>query len=370
MSEHPDILIAGGGLVGAACARSLAGHGHSVRVVTSENVPGVATSAAAGMLAPLAEASAEDPLLGLSVRGRDLYHELGAELMEETGVDIGLWTEGIVQIARSEDEMEELKRRIAWQRQMGFKSDWLGLDDLRAKCPGITPDAVGGKLASEDGALEPRKLHEALLASASACGAEIVRGKSVTGVIIEQGKVTGVELGDETMSANAVLLAAGSWSGRVNGLPRPLSVEPVKGQMVAFQWPKGEPHSIVYAGRGYVIYRNGEAWAGSTMEYVGFDPSITNEGTDQVKKTAESIYPALAGQPPTRLWSGFRPGTPDGRPIVGPDPHVEGLWYATGHGRNGVLLAGITAEIIKRGYAGEELDESMGILYPGRFWNR
>ncbi len=178
----------------------------------------------------------------------------------------------------------------------------------------------------------------------------------------------GIEAGSDTRPAGAVVLAAGCWSGRVGGLPRPLSVEPIRGQMAALPWPKDEPPAIVYGAGGYVLRRGKEALVGSTMEHAGFDPSVTEEGLQHIYRAMRRIYPALDPRDVTRTWAGLRPVTPDGRPMLGPDPTIPNLWYATGHGRNGILLAGLTGELLADLYAGEPVEYDLTPMEPGRFW--
>ena len=365
---QPDVIVVGGGLAGAACARQLAIQQLSVRILDSGSEDGIASTAAAGMLAPLAESAPEDPLLSMSVRGRDLYYELAPALKEETGIDIGLWNDGILQLALSTEEATRLTHEIAWQRQRGFKSDWLSQDDLQEQYPGLTPEALGAKLAPEDGGLEPEPLLKAFLASAKRHNAELSRGVHVDEVVIENGTAVGVRAGGETISGGAVVVAAGAWSGRIGGLPRPLSIEPIRGQMLAVDWPTDEPPAIVYAESGYVMHRNGEALAGTTMEHAGFDAVNTVEGIERVQKIMRTIYPSLDGAETKRRWVGLIPCSPDGHPIVGQDADVEALWYATGHGRNGVLLAAVTGEIIAQLFTDAPIEYDITPLDPGRFW--
>jgi glycine oxidase len=365
----PDVLIVGGGIIGTACARTLTARGRRVLVVDAANEPGAATTASAGMLAPLADTSANDPLLSLRIRGRDLYHQLVPTLQQETGLDIGLWAEGIVQVAFTQQDVDHLKSEIAWERQQGFPVEWLEAAELRERCPGISAAALGAALFPEDGALEPPALVEALTRSAAAQGAAFRRGERAESLLISGNRVTGVRTPTETIPAGAVLIAAGCWSGRVGGLPRPLSVQPVRGQMTALEWPSGEPRAIVFAHHGYILTRGGEAIVGSTMEHVGFDASVTGDAIAQLLGTARLVYPALEGAPELRRWAGLRPGTPDGRPIIGPDPQLEGLWYATGHGRNGILLAGVTAELVAAVLSGEAVESDLTAVSPARFWS-
>lgn len=365
----PDVLVVGGGVVGAAVARAVAAAGLAAEIVDSGGEAGIATQASAGMLAPLAEIEQDDPLLGLSVRARDLYAELAPALRDDTGIDVGLHTDGILKVAFTEDEEDTAKSLIAWQRQQGMNSEWLVPGELRDRCPGIADEIRGALLAPEDGALEPLALLEALLVSAANHGTGITRGQRVVCIDIADGAVTGVRTAAGAHPARTVVLAAGAWSGRVGGLPRPLSVEPVRGQMLAFEWPSDEPAAIVYTGTGYVLRRGTEMIAGSTMEHAGFSAVVTPEGKEQIIATASRLYPAVADAPIRRSWAGLRPGTPDGRPIIGPDPEVGGLWYATGHGRNGILLAAITGEIIANLLTENTLEYDLAPLDPGRFWH-
>lgn len=364
-----DLVIVGAGVVGAACARALAARGVSVRVIEAGPKPGAATPASAGMLAPLVEARPDDPLLSLSVRARDLYRDLAPALLEETGVDIDLWTDGILTLAFTDTDVTRLKDTIAWQRQQGFRAEWLSSDELRQRCPGTSPSALGAALAAEDGALDPLALTAALLKSATGRGARVQRGKRIDELVIGGTRVTALRTGKRKLPAGAVLIAAGCWSGRIGGLPRPLSVEPVRGQLAAFDWPPDEPPAIVYADHGYVLKRGDEAIAGTTMEHVGFDATVTDEGLAPVLASARRVYPALERAAVRRRWAGLRPATPDGRPLIGRDPTVANLWYATGHGRQGILLAGLTGELIADLYTGESLEQDLTPLDPGRFWS-
>jgi glycine oxidase len=321
------------------------------------------------MLAPFADARQDDPLFGLAIRGRDLYRDLVPELQEETGVDIGLWAGGIIHVAYSPADVDRLKADVAWQRQDGLTTEWLDAEHMRELVPGISPDAWGALHAVEDGALDPRALRQALQASAANKGVALSHNARVQALRIQDGRVTGVRTATGDRPAGAVLIAAGCWSGRIAGLPRPLAVEPIRGQMVALEWPPGEPTSIAFGPACYVVRRGNEALVGATMEYVGFDASVTQEAVDRLVQAAARLYPALASRPPLRKWAGLRPMAPDGYPYIGADPDIAGLWYATGHGRNGVVLAGITGRIIAALYAGQPVEHDLKRVFPGRFWS-
>lgn len=365
---HPDLLVIGGGVIGAACARALAREGVSVEVLEDSGEPGAATAASAGMLAPFADARPADPTFALAIRGRDLYRELAPALRDETGIDIGLWTGGILHVAFTQAEADRYKTDVAWQRQSGLTSDWLDPEELRQLAPAISHQALGAFRAPEDGCIDPGALHRALRQSATAAGATFTGGARVRSLILDGARVVGARTDRGDHSADGVLISAGAWSGRIQNLPRPLAVEPIRGQMAALDWPAGDPICIAFGAGCYLLRRGEEALVGATMEYVGFDAAVTPAAIGALAESAGRLYPALAGKPVRRSWAGLRPVTPDGKPYIGPDPDIEGLWYATGHGRNGIVLAGITAEIVADLYAGQPPEHDLASVSPARFW--
>lgn len=365
MAERYDVIVVGGGAIGAVAARDLAREGRRVLALDREDDSGSAWRAAAGMLAPQIEHDDTDVLYELGVASRDRYGGLAAELKSDTGVDIGLWCEGIARIARDESQADQLRERVARQRQQGQVADWLDADESRARWPWLR-EVAGALWSPQDGALDPVALVYACLEDARRHGAEILRS-SVREILREGDRVRGV-LAGERHYADDVIIAAGAWSGRLLGLPRPLSVEPVRGQMAALSWPEGVPPAILYSGDSYVLARRDEALIGSTMEYAGFDANVTESGQQAIWAEVRSLCPPLAASRPSRTWAGLRPVTPDGMPILGAAPDVRGLWYATGHGRNGILLAAITASLLQQLLRGEPVHEHVAALSPERFW--
>lgn len=366
MTAAPDIVIIGGGVVGAACARQLAQGGHRVRLIERGGQAGEAWRASAGMLAPQIESPVEDALFELGLAGREFYRDVAQPLLESTAIDIGLWEGGILQTAHSDAQVETLKQRVASQRQHGHHCEWLDPEEIRRDWPWLGP-TQGGLLAPRDGCLDPVRLVEALRKDAIRLGVEVVED-AIGSLTHSNGRVTGVE-GREWHPADHVVLAAGAWSGRIANLPRPVSVEPVRGQLVALKWPDGAEPSIVFGHGGYLLHRGGEGIAGTTVEHAGFTSQVTEAGVASIRERAAMLTPALANARILRAWAGLRPGTPDGLPIVGREPTLSGLWYATGHGRNGILLAGITGTIINHLLSGETTVDEIDALRPERFWN-
>lgn len=366
MTTAPDVVIVGGGVVGAACARELAAAGRRVRLIERGAAAGEAWRASAGILAPQIEVSSDDLLFELGIAGREFYSQTAKPLREATGIDVGLSESGVLQVASSEAEVERLKARVGWQRQHGHHCEWLDPDEVTRDWPWVAK-TLGGLHAPRDGFINPVRLVEALRADAVRLGVQQVTDQ-ISALTRSNGRVTGVQ-GREWHPADHVVLAAGAWSGRLANLPRPVSVEPIRGQLVAYPWPEGARPATVFGQGGYLVPRDGEALSGSTMEHAGFAPEVTESGVVSIRERTEQLVPALRGTKILRAWAGLRPGTPDGRPIVGREPEVEGLWYATGHGRNGILFAGITGRIIRDQLAGETTFEEADLLRPERFWS-
>ena len=339
-----DVAVVGGGVVGAACARAAARRGLRVMVLEPGRLPGVASPASAGMLAAQLEPT-DDAQLRLFVRARDRYTELAPALEDSTGIPVGLWRPGVAALATDDLMAASLKKAVVRQHSAGLVIEWLTAEQIRTRCPGVTPECRGALFSPSDGAIDPGALTRALLADAQRLGVLVVPER-VEQIRIADAAVTGAATRARDIVARHVVLAAGAWSPMVSGLPRHLPVEPVRGQLVATPWPRGTPAAVLYHDHCYVLARGGEAVLGSTMERVGFDARATAEGSAGIVARSAMILPALAAAPVTRAWAGLRPVTPDGHPVVGPDPQVRGLWYATGHGRNGILLAALTGEVI------------------------
>ncbi len=360
-----QLAVVGGGVIGAACARAAAQRGLNVTLFAPGPDPAAASAASAGMLAAQIEPT-DAALLPLAVRGRDLYEDLATTLKDTTGIDIGFQRCGILTVAYEDAEVAALFDRVAHQRQAGLRCDWLDTAELHERWPGIAPGAWGALFAPEDGCLDPGRLAEALRADAKRLGVTVHPGTAGR-VTITAGRLTSLVVGRTRIPVEQVVIAAGVWSSRIGGLPRPIPVEPVRGQLVATAWPGGIPAAIVYHGEGYLLPRGDEAILGSTMERVGFNARTTAAGVSQIRRATARLCPGLRALPAHRAWAGLRPVTPDARPIIGADPDVGGLWYATGHGRNGILLAAITGEIIGGLLSTGQTDVDISQLTVGRF---
>ena len=366
VTQSYDVIVVGGGPVGAATARELAEAGRKVLLLDRGGNQGEGWRAAAGMLAAQSGTHAEDPLFEMGIAGRERYAELAPVLRERTGIDIGFWQEGIARVAADDADAASLRSQVAWQRQQGHVVDWFDASEVRARWSWLGP-THGVLWAPRDAAVVPERLVEALTKDAERLGATVVRDQ-VTAIDRRGDRVTGVT-GRQSYAAPEVILAAGAWSRQISGLPRPLSVEPIRGQMAALAWPEGIPKAIVIGKGAYLCARGEEAIVGSTMEHAGFAADVTAAGLAEIFTGVSALCPVLARGDVVRTWAGLRPVTPDGLPIIGREPKVQGLWYAVGHGRNGILLAGATAVTLARLIAGENDSEGLARLSPERFWN-
>jgi glycine oxidase len=343
-----DVAIIGGGIMGCAVALRLALRGVAVTVI-ERGIPGAeASSAAAGILGPQMEADGSGPLLDLGLRSRALYPALAAELRDATGIDIGYVKSGVLAVAIDGAGAAELTARRAWQTARGLRVESLTAEQLHALEPNLGPEVRAALRFPDDAQVNARELARAFSQAAAAAGARFLQGRYVRRVLVRGGVALGVELDGEELASGAVVVAAGSWSGLVEGAGVPATVvRPARGQLASIETrPPLFRHVLSVHGRGYLVpRRDGTVLAGSTVEMAGFRKEVTVGGLAQILGLARVLVPALNDAPVTGSWSNFRPYTEDHLPVLGLTP-VRGLVLATGHFRNGILLAPVTAEAI------------------------
>jgi glycine oxidase len=346
MQQSADVVIVGGGVIGCAIARRAARDGLSV-VVLERGTPGMEASwAAAGMLSPLAEADEPGPFLDLLLAAREMYPDYAAALREETGVDVSYADAGTLYTALREEDEAELEARWRWQSAARLPVERMTAEEARAAEPALSPAVRMALRFPGDHQVDNRALGAALWSAASRAGAEFRLGVHAFRLLREGGRAAGVECaGGERIAAGAVVLAGGAWAGRMDGLPRPLPVEPVHGQLLALEAVPPLFHHVVDTPRCYLVPRaSGRLIVGATVEHTGDRKAVTPWGLRRLIEGAVEAAPALEHAPLAEAWSGLRPGTPDGYPILGTDPDVPNLVYAAGHFRNGILLAPFTSE--------------------------
>lgn len=334
--------------MGCAVALRLRQRGVGVTVI-ERGIPGAeASSAAAGILGPQMEAEGPGPLLDLGLRSRGLYPALAEELREATGIDVGYDRSGVLAAALDDAGERELGARRTWQVAAGLRASTLTGDEARAREPALGTEVRAALELPDDGQVNARELARAFSQAAAAAGARFLSGRYVRRVVIAGGAATGVELDGDVLPAGAVVVAAGSWSGLVEGAGVPASVvRPARGQLVSIETrPPLFRHVVSVHGRGYLVpRRDGTVLAGSTIEMAGFRKQVTVGGLASILTLARTLVPALADAEVTGSWSNFRPYTEDHLPVLGATG-VRGLVLATGHFRNGILLAPITAMAI------------------------
>jgi len=342
-----DVAIIGGGIMGSAIALRLCQRGIGVTVI-ERGIPGAeASSAAAGILGPQMEAEGPGPLLELGLKSRALYPALAAELRELTGIDVGYDRSGVLAVVFDEAGEAALSARRAWQLARGLRVESLSGEAARAREPALAPAVRAALAFTDDAQVVARELARAFSQAAAGAGARFLTGRYVRRVLTDNGSVTGVELDGDVLPAAVVVVAAGSWSGLVEGAGVPPTVvRPARGQLVSIETRPPLFRHVVSAPGGYLVpRRDGTVLAGSTVEMAGFRKEVTVGGLAAILTLARTVIPALADAPVTASWSNFRPFTEDHLPVLGAT-RVRGLVLATGHFRNGILLAPITAQAI------------------------
>jgi glycine oxidase len=342
-----DVAIIGGGIMGCAIALRLCQRGIGVTVI-ERGIPGAeASSAAAGILGPQMEAEGPGPLLELGLKSRALYPALAAELRDLTSIDVGYDRSGVLAVAFDEAGEAALSSRRAWQLARGLRVDSLSGEAVRAREPALGPAVRAALAFNDDAQVIARELARAFSQAAAGAGARFLTGRYVRRVLVAKGAVTGVELDGDALAAGVVVVAAGSWSGLVDGAGVPPAVvRPARGQLVSIETRPPLFRHVVSAPGGYLVpRRDGTVLAGSTVEMAGFRKEVTVGGLAAILTMARTVIPALADAPVTGSWSNFRPFTEDHLPVLGATA-VRGLVLATGHFRNGILLAPVTAHAI------------------------
>jgi glycine oxidase len=353
-SSPPDVAIAGAGLIGLAIAFELAERGAVVRVYDRSEPARAASWAGAGMLAPYTESAQDETLLDLCAASLREYPAFVERVREASGVDPQLRLDGIVHAAFGGEERAALEMRAERLRARGADCEPLDRAQTLAHEPWLGGHVSGALLVHGEGYVDNRRLGRALVA---ACRERGVAIDTVSAVAVEcdARRVLGMRTDFGFTPAGAVVNAAGAWAGQLQGLPAAVlpPVEPRKGQMLALQVPAGFVRRATWLPAAYVVPRDdGRLLAGATDERAGFDERVTAEGVRTILDAALSAAPALGGFSIVETWAGLRPGTPDGRPFLGPT-RLAGLFLAAGHYRNGILLTPATARLVCEAVMGE-----------------
>ena len=369
--EERDVAVVGGGPVGLASAWRAAERGLSV-IVLDAGEPG-AWHVAAGMLAPVAEAQfGEDALLALNLRAAAGFAGFCAELADASGHDPQLHRTGTLVVARDRDDAEELDRLLAFRRRIGLDVERLLPSRARRAEPALAPTVRLALEIAGDHSVDPRRLVAALRAALRAAGGELRAPARVAAVCRDGERVTGVELADgRVVHARAVLLAPGAQAARLGGLPAGVAVpvRPVKGQVVRLRDPRGSGlvTRTVRTRDAYLVPRpDGRYVLGATMEERGWDTAPSAGGVFELLRDVSEVVPGVLELEVEELLAGLRPATPDNLPAIGRGA-LEGLFWAAGHHRNGILLSGLTGELAAAALCGDPAPEWAAAVAPERF---
>jgi glycine oxidase len=378
LSQHTttgiDVAVVGGGVIGLAIAWRAAQRGLSVLVLERDRVGSGTSRHAAGMIAPIAEATpAEEPLMELGRRAAERYGAFARELAGAAGLDtVSYLACGTLMVARDADEAEALERSYALRRDYGLPVTRLRASEARRLEPALAPALRLALDVPDDHAIDPRILIGAFAAAVARAGGEVREHAPVAALDLIDGRVGGVRLADGTaIAARDVVIAAGTWSDQIDGIPPAARapVRPVKGQILRLHDPAGPGllTRVLRMGPTYIVPRgDGRYVVGATQEERGFDTTVTAGAAFELLRDASELVPGVSEWVLDEFTAGLRPGTPDNLPVIGPGA-AAGLYWATGHRRGGILLACATAELICGALTGEPPDPLAAAFAPARF---
>jgi len=361
------VAIVGGGVIGCAAAWEMARTGARVTLVEREAPAAEASGAAAGILSALGSGG---PYEALALASWRLYPKVVAELREATGLDVEYVARGGIYPLATAAEVRDAERTATHPAaaEMGIEA-W-DEAELRKREPALAPSVRGAMFIAGEHWLHNERLTLAYAHAAAGAGATLRIGERVTRVLVDHGRTSGVALDGETIRADAVLLAAGAWTGELAAtFGSTLPVQPRRGQMVALTNVPPVVTHLVH-GRGvYLVPRpSGELLVGATVERVGFRRGVTADGITMLLGAATALVPALGQASLVRTWSGFRPWAPDSLPILGPWPGIDNLYVATAHFRNGIMMAPITAKLMSETILAGAPSVDLGPFLPDRFF--
>ncbi|MGA9634735.1 MAG: glycine oxidase ThiO [Solirubrobacterales bacterium] len=374
-TNNYDAIFVGGGVIGLASAWRAARAGARVCVLERDRPAAGATGVAAGMLAPAGEASwGEDALVSLNLEALRRWSGFSERLERDSELQIGFAQHGALHVALDRDEAESLRRRYELHRRLGLGSEWLTGGACRKIEPGLATGVRGGAHVPGEASVDPRRVVAALLSALDRAEVPVHGGAAVVSAERRDRSWTLQAADGCSFGAAALVLTAGSWSGQVEWLPpeaRP-PVRPVKGEILTLRGPAAEPacERIVAGERVYMVPRaDGRLIVGATVEERGFDTTVTAGGVHELLREAYRLVPEIAELELLETSAGLRPGTPDNAPLIGPGA-IEGLLIATGHFRNGVLQAPLTADCIAALLAGDRPPIDLAPFSPQRFASR
>jgi glycine oxidase len=371
MKQTTQIAIIGAGVAGLGVGLELVRRGFEVTVFERDDVGAGASRAAAGMLAPTAEVTfEEEALLRLGQQSLAMYPDFVRELEQDSGVDVDYRTEGTLMVALDRDDAEHLDHVHHYHRELGLAVERLSAEQARELEPGLVPNLHSALFIGSDHQIDPRRLTHALAVAFERAGGTLVEHSGIQSVECAE-RVEAVHTDDgERIAVETVVVAAGAWTPELMGIPDELvpRIRPVRGQMLAVDL--GEPalcRHVIRAPDAYLVPKSdGRLIVGATSEEMGFDPKLTAGGVFELLRGAWESLPGIYDQHLLDMWTGFRPVTLDNKPVLGPS-ELDGLWFATGHGRNGILLTPVTATLLADAIASGQVSDALEGFTPARF---
>ncbi|PLS01168.1 glycine oxidase ThiO [Neobacillus cucumis] len=349
MKKTFDVAIIGGGINGSSIAYQLSKIGKRVVIIEKNHLACEASSAAAGMLAAQAEIEQDGPFFQLALKSQAMFSNLSTELLEITGIDIEFVQKGMIKIAESEENVKEVKQQVAFQRNWDSDIVWLDSHSLRELEPSLSPTVAGGMYLPNDGHVQPAKLSLAFAKAAEQLGAKILENTEALSFIYEQDQVIGVKTALGNIHCNQVVLSTGAWASiLMHETGMDLTVYPVKGECFSVKTDSPIINRTIFSDkRCYLVpKRNGEIYIGATQIDHTFDKNVTPGGISKLVERAVQLVPEIKNAPWERVWAGVRPQTGDGLPYIGEHPLWKGLFIASGHYRNGILLSPVTGTLV------------------------
>lgn len=349
MQSNADVVVAGGGVIGCAIAYQLRQSGVDVAVLDRGEIGAEASSAAAGLLAPLGSLSGPGAFADLLLASFALFPALVPELEDASGIHLEYEQPGALRVVRNAKHIPDLRKRMKVWQPLGLQMQWLTGDEARQHEPLLSPDVCAAIYAPEESQIKASHVVKAFSVAAARSGAKLHHHRAITGIQQYHARVTGVYTSkDETIGCNHLVVASGAWAAHFGEwLNIELPVSPQRGQILTLRQPSRPLHDIIFGEAVYLAPKSANTvLVGATREEGGFDKQLTAGGVAWLLNTAIRLIPSLESSAIDQMWTGLRPKTPDNQPILGPGPGWENVTLAVGHGSVGILLSAITGKAI------------------------